>query len=129
VTVLLVPAFQPDGRLPALLAAVRRLDPALELLVVDDGSDPTPVFDACRSLGATVLHHGVNRGKGAALRTGLAHVALLHPDAAVVTADADGQHLPSDVVAVAARLGRTPRQRTTTYADVPPERRLPLPPP
>jgi glycosyltransferase involved in cell wall biosynthesis len=108
VTVLLVPAFQPDGRLPALLAAVRRLDPALELLVVDDGSDPTPVFDACRSLGATVLHHGVNRGKGAALRTGLAHVALLHPDAAVVTADADGQHLPSDVVAVAACLHEAP---------------------
>jgi 5-amino-6-(D-ribitylamino)uracil---L-tyrosine 4-hydroxyphenyl transferase len=35
----------------------------------------------------------------------------------------------ADVVAVARRLGRTPRQRTTTYADVPPDRRLPLPSP
>ncbi|MGQ7351660.1 FO synthase [Quadrisphaera oryzae] len=35
----------------------------------------------------------------------------------------------ADVVVVAGRLGRTPRQRTTTYADVPPDRRLPLPRP
>lgn len=35
----------------------------------------------------------------------------------------------ADVVVVAQRLGRTPRQRTTTYADVPVDRRLPLPPP
>ncbi len=102
-TVLLVPAHQPDERLPALLSAVARLDPSIDLVVVDDGSAPTPVFDACRALGAVVLHHGVNRGKGAALRTGLAHVLLVSPAAAVVTADADGQHLPEDVVRVAGR--------------------------
>ncbi|SDN86937.1 Glycosyltransferase involved in cell wall bisynthesis [Klenkia soli] len=103
-TVVLVPAYRPDGRLPALLAALRRLDPRLDLLVVDDGS-PGPVLEECRALGATVLHHGVNRGKGAALRTGFAHVALVSPGSAVVTADADGQHLPEDVVRVAAAVG------------------------
>ncbi|SCX44630.1 Glycosyltransferase involved in cell wall bisynthesis [Klenkia marina] len=99
-TTVLVPAYRPDGRLPALLSALRRLDPHLDLLVVDDGS-PGPVLDDCRALGATVLHHGVNRGKGAALRSGFAHVALVSPGSAVVTADADGQHLPEDVVRVA----------------------------
>ena len=109
-TVLLVPAYQPDRRLPALLSAVRRLDPTIDLLVVDDGSDAASAeaFAACRSLGATVLHHGVNRGKGAALRTGFAHVELVSPASAVVTADADGQHLPEDVVRVAARVGEDP---------------------
>ena len=50
----------------------------------------------------------------------------VRPDAG---AEAGLQLTAADVVAVAARLGRTPRQRTTTYADVPAERRLPLPPP
>lgn len=103
-TTVLVPAYRPDGRLPALLSALRRLDPRLDLVVVDDGS-PGPVLDACRALGATVLHHEVNRGKGAALRTGFAHVALVSPGSAVVTADADGQHLPEDVVRVARAVG------------------------
>ncbi len=58
-----------------------------------------------RALGATVLHHAQNRGKGAALRTGFAHVALVSPGSSVVTADADGQHLPEDVVRVAAAVG------------------------
>jgi glycosyltransferase involved in cell wall biosynthesis len=104
--VLLVPAYRPDGELVRLLAAVRRLDPALELLVVDDGSGDAsaPAFAAAGALGVTVLHHEVNRGKGAALRTGLAHVARVRPQAGVVTADADGQHLPEDVVAAAARV-------------------------
>jgi len=104
--VLLVPAYQPDGELLSLLAAVRQLDPALELLVVDDGSAEAsaPALAAARELGATVLHHEANRGKGAALRSGLAHVARIWPQAGVVTADADGQHLPEDVVAAAARV-------------------------
>lgn len=48
------------------------------------------------------------------------------PDAG---AEAGLQLTAADVVVVAQELGRTPRQRTTTYADVPPDRRLPLPPP
>jgi glycosyltransferase involved in cell wall biosynthesis len=104
--VLLVPAYRPGGELLALLTSVRQLDPTLELLVVDDGSGEAsaPALAAARGLGATVLHHEANRGKGAALRTGLAHVALVWPHAGVVTADADGQHLPEDVVAAAARV-------------------------
>ncbi|GAA4312337.1 hypothetical protein GCM10023162_18200 [Klenkia terrae] len=119
--VLLVPAYQPDERLPALLSAVARLDPSIDLVVVDDGSGPTPVFDACRALGAVVLRHGVNRGKGAALRAGLAHVLLVSPSAAVVTADADGQHLPEDVVRVAGRAphGLVLGVRSFDGADVP----------
>ncbi|GAB4079250.1 glycosyltransferase [Modestobacter muralis] len=104
--VVLVPAYQPDGQLLSLLAAVHQLDPTLELLVVDDGSAEAtaPALAGARELGATVLRHEVNRGKGAALRTGLAHVARVWPHAGVVTADADGQHLPEDVVAAAARV-------------------------
>jgi glycosyltransferase involved in cell wall biosynthesis len=65
------------------------------VIVIDDGStDGTG--DAARAAGATVLRHDVNRGKGAALKTGFAW-ALDNGCSAVITLDADGQHLPSEI--------------------------------
>ena len=65
------------------------------VLVVDDGSrDGTG--EAARAQGAIVARHAVNRGGGAALRTGY---RLLSESGAriVVTIDADGQHLPEEM--------------------------------
>ena len=65
------------------------------VLVVDDGSrDGTG--EVARAHGAAVARHVVNRGGGAALRTGY----RLMSDArrrVVVTLDADGQHLPAEM--------------------------------
>jgi hypothetical protein len=64
-------------------------------LVVDDGSrDGTA--DLAAQAGAAVARHLINRGGGAALRTGY---RLLADSGAtiVVTLDADGQHLPSEM--------------------------------
>ena len=79
------------------------------MLVVDDGSGPqyAPFFTAARARGAEVVSSPVNQGKGQALRTGLAHAAATWPDADVVCADADGQHTPSDIEAVAVRVRET----------------------
>jgi Glycosyl transferase family 2 len=65
------------------------------VLVVDDGSrDGTG--DVAERHGATVARHVINRGGGAALRTGY---RLLSDSEAniVVTIDADGQHLPEEM--------------------------------
>jgi hypothetical protein len=65
------------------------------VLVVDDGSrDGTG--EIARRHGATVVRHVINRGGGAALRTGY---RLMVDSGAeiVVTLDADGQHLPSEM--------------------------------
>lgn len=60
------------------------------IIVVDDGStDETSVVASER--GAQVVRHGRNRGKGAALRTGLL-VAQARGFRVAVTLDADGQH-------------------------------------
>jgi hypothetical protein len=77
-------------RIPAEVCGV-----ATAVLVVDDGSrDGTDA--AARSHGAVVARHVVNRGGGAALRTGY---RLLSESGAriVVTLDADGQHLPEEM--------------------------------
>jgi hypothetical protein len=65
------------------------------VLVVDDGSrDGTG--DVAAEHGAVVARHVINRGGGAALRTGY-RLMVESGAAIVVTLDADGQHLPSEM--------------------------------
>ena len=65
------------------------------VLVVDDGSrDGTG--DAAARAGAVVARHVINRGGGAALRTGY-RLMTEAGSRIVVTLDADGQHLPSEM--------------------------------
>jgi hypothetical protein len=65
------------------------------VLVIDDGSrDGTG--DAAAEHGAAVARHVINRGGGAALRTGYRLLADSGAEI-VVTLDADGQHLPSEM--------------------------------
>jgi glycosyltransferase involved in cell wall biosynthesis len=88
----LVPAWNEAARIQPVLEGVRSWMP---VLVVDDGStDDTPALS--RACGATVVRHGQNQGKGAALQTGFAW-ALKHGYDAVLTLDADGQHDPADI--------------------------------
>jgi hypothetical protein len=64
-------------------------------LVVDDGSRDGTSDEAARA-GAVVARHVINRGGGAALRTGY---RLMSESGAriVVTLDADGQHVPAEM--------------------------------
>jgi glycosyltransferase involved in cell wall biosynthesis len=90
-------------------AVIRRtLDLGYTVIAVDDGStDGTAaVLDAVG--GITVLRHRENRGKGAAILTGLKE-ADRFADLAV-TIDADGQHHPEDIPLLLAAVpaGRRP---------------------
>ena len=107
--VVLIPAYKPDERLAVLVTCLRGARRDCAVLVVDDGSGPqyAPFFSAARTRGAEVVSSPVNQGKGQALRAGLAHAAVTWPDADVVCADADGQHTPSDIESVAARVRET----------------------
>lgn len=105
----LIPAYQPDEKLTGL---VERLvgETGLAPVVVDDGSTRgREIFLQVEALGATVLTHPQNRGKGRALKTGIAWMAQAGFDG-VVTADADGQHLVEDIVAIARTLEQHPDQ-------------------
>src|SRR3954451_9236125 len=65
------------------------------VLVVDDGSRDDTGEEAAKE-GAIVARHVINRGGGAALRTGYRLMAE-SGSLVVVTLDADGQHLPSEM--------------------------------
>ncbi len=103
--VVLIPAYKPDTRLPQLVEQLRAKD--FDVLVVDDGGGDVflPIFERCAALGAPVVRHAVNLGKGRALKTGLNEILLRWPrNGGVITADADGQHTPEDIQKVAEAL-------------------------
>ena len=90
---ILIPAYNAARSVAAVVRGAAAEVPLV--LVIDDGSiDGTG--DAAREAGAVVLRHDVNRGKGAALKTGFCW-ALEQGVDGVVTIDADGQHLPSEI--------------------------------
>ncbi len=103
--IILIPAYKPDQSLVRLAHALKAQDASAEILVIDDGSGSTyaPIFAELHLDGAIVQTHPVNRGKGAALRTGIAWAKANRPGEVIVTADADGQHLPRDIFRVGVR--------------------------
>lgn len=97
--VLLIPAYEPTDELPKL---VRKLSAHFSrIVIVNDGSTRgLKYLEAARPFVETILVHPVNRGKGAAIKTGLDYIG----ECDVVTADADGQHMLGDILHVAKAL-------------------------
>ena len=107
----LIPAYKPQG--PRLMSLIEALLPYefADIIIVDDGGKDefADVFSALKKTGCTVITHEQNKGKGRALKTGLAEYQARFPEGmGVVTADADGQHLPEDIVKTAEVLAENP---------------------
>jgi glycosyltransferase involved in cell wall biosynthesis len=104
---IVIPAYRPTA---SLVDVVRALSAgaAPPIVVVDDGSGPEyqAVFRQTAEFpNVQLLLHPVNRGKGAALKTGIDFAFRTFPDlAGVVTADADGQHHADDIERIANTL-------------------------
>ena len=96
----IIPAYNEVSTIATVIEQVRRCGvPDLQLIIVDDCStDGTgALLDALPpSPDLTILHHEVNRGKGAAIRTAQQHVA----GDAVIIQDADLEYSPSEFPAL-----------------------------
>jgi len=92
-TVAVIPAYNEEGTIAKVILQARRH--ADRVVVCDDGStDMTSTI--AKELGASVVRHPDNRGKGEAMRTLFKEVVALDPDV-IVTLDGDGQHDPDDI--------------------------------
>lgn len=104
----LIPSYQPDD---LLVRTVLECMQSFKIVVVDDGSGPDykSIFNMIPKACA-VLTHDVNKGKGAALKTGLKYIQETFKDQeyVVVTVDGDGQHTYNDAMKVAEKAEKNP---------------------
>ncbi|WP_325228504.1 bifunctional glycosyltransferase family 2/GtrA family protein [Oscillibacter sp.] len=101
----LIPAYEPGRGLSGLVRQLR--EAGLPVVVVNDGSSAAaePVFQDLGS--AVVLRHEKNRGKGRALKTGIAYLAA-RGFVGVVPPSGYGQHRRAHILGGAEALGLPP---------------------
>jgi glycosyltransferase involved in cell wall biosynthesis len=92
-TLIIIPAYNEEGSLPALLKRIFEVDPLLDVVVINDCSTDHTA-EICNSLGVRIINLPVNLGIGGAVQTGYKYAYYNGYDIAVQL-DADGQHDPS----------------------------------
>ena len=104
----ILPSLDPEEKLPGVIEGL--LDVGFrDILLINDGSKPENLHYFTDAAAAhpevTLLHHAVNRGKGAALKTAINYFLVHRPDGVgVVTVDGDGQHHKLDTLACAEAM-------------------------
>jgi glycosyltransferase involved in cell wall biosynthesis len=95
-----IPAFNEEGGIAAVVEGIRAAGAFGEVLVVDDGSKDSTAARA-ESAGARVVRHPYNKGNGAAVKTG---IRAARGDV-VLLLDADGQHDPAEIGKIIEPVG------------------------
>ena len=104
----ILPSLDPDEKLPAVIEGLLEVG-FRDILLINDGSKPENLHYFTDAAAAhpevTLLHHAVNRGKGAALKTAINYFLVHRPEGTgVVTVDGDGQHHKLDILACAEAM-------------------------
>ncbi|MCR8501658.1 MAG: glycosyltransferase family 2 protein [Thermofilum sp.] len=97
-----IPAYNEERTIASVILKTQKY--ADKVLVCDDGSTDL-TGEIARRMGAEVLVHERNRGKGEAVKTLLRRALELEADV-IVTLDADGQHNPDDIPKLLAPILR-----------------------
>ena len=107
-----LPSLDPDEKLTAVIDGLLEYG-FTDIILINDGSKPENLHyfeEADRHPEVHLLHHEVNRGKGAALKTAFTWFLENRPDAkGVVTVDGDNQHHPADTKACSEHMMETGR--------------------
>ena len=99
-TTVIVPAFDEEEGISVVLAKLfSLLDDSFEIIVVDDGSSDRTA-EVAQAFPCRVIRHGVNRGKGEALKSGIREAK----GEAVIWLDADDTYPVEPIPKMAAAL-------------------------
>ena len=105
-----LPSLDPDEKLLTVIDGLLEYG-FTDIILVNDGSKPENLHyfeHAALHPEVHLLHHEVNRGKGAALKTAFTWFLANRPDASgVITVDGDNQHHPEDTKACALKMLET----------------------
>ena len=91
----IIPAFNEQGAIGAVIDELTAFDPEVDVLVVDDASHDATA-DCARQHGARVITLPFNLGIGGAVQTGFRYAAQYDYDLAI-RVDGDGQHDPGEL--------------------------------
>jgi glycosyltransferase involved in cell wall biosynthesis len=95
-----IPAYNEEEGIGAVVAEMKARQPWYEILVVDDASTDATAARA-EAAGARVVRHPYNKGNGAAVKTGIRAAQ----GEVVLLMDGDGQHAPEEAAKLAAGIG------------------------
>ena len=105
--IVMIPAYKPDQRLVSLVKELSKYE-QLNILVINNGNriEYLNYFDVISTLKkVSVLNIKKNQGKGFGIKAGLRHINLNFKNIQnIIFADADGQHLPSDIMNIALEM-------------------------
>jgi glycosyltransferase involved in cell wall biosynthesis len=120
-----LPVFQHFDGLRDLIPQILQFFENKDIVVVDDGSsDFDKKFLLEKFPGISIIHHDENKGKGAALCSGLRHLNEKDYDYALCL-DADGQHNPQEIPLFLDQAGKADiviGNRMNSLNDMPMER-------
>jgi glycosyltransferase involved in cell wall biosynthesis len=107
-----LPSLDPDEKLIAVIDGLLEYG-FKDIILVNDGSKPENMHyfeTAATHPEVHLLHHEVNKGKGAALKNAFHWFLENRPDSlGVVTVDGDNQHHPEDTKACVEKMAETGR--------------------
>jgi glycosyltransferase involved in cell wall biosynthesis len=102
--VIVIPCYNEEKRIQGVIKRINNLELENKIIVADDGS----ADNSCQIVknnfkDVLLLEHGINLGKGAALKTGCEAAVKLGADI-IVLIDADGQHSPEVIPEMVKKL-------------------------
>ena len=97
----IVPAFNEQNVIKDIINNL--LKNFSNVIVINDGSNDK-TLEIINDLDIKILSHEINLGVGAAVQTGFDYVSDIPDAKAVITFDADGQHLVDDAIAMAKEI-------------------------
>ena len=100
---IVIPAYNEAKVIDKVISDIRK-EGFKNIVVVDDGSTDNTKRVVSKAK-AKVLSHFINRGKGAAVKTGLEYAKLKKADI-VITIDGDGQHNPKDIKKIIKKIDK-----------------------
>ena len=92
---IVIPAFNEEAVIESVIREIQNHN-YTHLIVVDDGSSDKTAEKSASLENVITLRHKINRGKGAATKTGIEAAKLLDADI-IVTIDGDGLHDPANI--------------------------------
>ena len=112
--IILIPAYEPDDKLPTLVKGINRKE--FTIVVVDDGSGSNykDIFDETSKYVDKVISYPQNQGKGYALKTGIKYIKDEYKENyIIVTMDSDGQHTIEDATKLCNYIEKHPDELVT----------------